>query len=259
MNNSRGLVREVVGTLIIMAILAIVLVLGILTYLGLTVYVARAQTAELMSVTVTIPIDTVVEGDPGSSEVVATLTPADLDAEPGWICDLVGFGDNGESTHPDTNAIITSNGDQVVIPDWERAANTRTAATNGTLTLGATITIAIQVGEDRIASGGLEVQFTCNPPTTTTIGSAPTTQPTATTSTTTGVTTPSPTAPPATTTTLSEPPVGGVPAGGGACADGACNGSLSPLTTWLLIGVALLLISGLAWAAIAATHKAYTG
>ncbi|KKL63763.1 hypothetical protein LCGC14_2171880, partial [marine sediment metagenome] len=100
----------------------------------------------------------------GYTENVLVLTPADIEAEPGWICELVGFGDNGESTHPDTNAHISSNGDSVSILDWERVANTRTEATNGTLTLGANITIAIQVGEDGVASGGLEIQFTCNPP-----------------------------------------------------------------------------------------------
>ena len=218
--------------------------------------VGAQEGPELLSVTVTIDIDTIVRGDLGYTEVVRTLTPADLDAEPGWVCTLVGFGDNGKSTHPDTNAFIGSNGDVVIIPDWERAANTRTAATNGTLTLGSTITVAIQVGGDRVASGGLEIQFTCNPPGQPTTTTTPTTVPTPPTPSPTTTTTsveaapPPTTAPPATPTTLSEPPVGGVPAGGGACADGSCS-SLSPLQTWILIGVVWSLLAGLAWAVIA--------
>ena len=134
---------------------------------------------------------------------------------------------------PDSNAIATSNGDSVTIPDWERAADTRTPATNGTLTLGATVVISIQVGADGVASGGLEIQFTCNPPVsppTTTITSAP--EPSTTTTTV--------DEPPATTTTLSPPPVGGVPAGGGSEA----IASVSDVATQL--GVALLVIGAVA-------------
>ena len=230
-------------------LLIMLVITGVVIGMLLTIVVTRAEAQEIaqQSVTVTIPIDTVVKGDPGYTEIVATLTPADLDAEPGWICNLVGFGDNGESTHPDTNAIVSSNGDVVIIPDWERAANTRTAATNGTLTLGTTVTIAIQVGPHKIASGGLEIQFTCNPPgqqTTTTTSSVPES-----TTTTTQATTPAPstTVPSVTPTTLSEPPVGGVPAGFGSCADGACD-DLSPVATWIWIAILLPAGGLLVWA-----------
>jgi len=187
---------------------------------------AFAQVQESHPVSATVDINTIVRGDPGYTETVKMLTPFDLDAEPGWVCDVVGFGDNGESTHPDTNAIVSSNGDSVIILDWERVANTRTEATNGTLTLGATITVAIQVGEDRVASGGLEIRFTCNPQqpppiTTTTSSTLPESSTTLPPETTTTVGSPSTTLP--VTTTTEPPPINGIDTGGGACAGGACT------------------------------------
>ena len=227
--------------LIVVAVFGVILAVVVF---GFAVSVA-AQVEESHPVSATVDIDTIVRGDPGYTEVVKTLTPADLEAEPGWICELVGFGDNGESTHDGTNAHISSNGDSVSILDWERVANTRTEATNGTLTLGANITIAIQVGEDGVASGGLEIQFTCNPP--------PTEPPLTTTTSTTlppptvdSTTTTSTTGPPLVTTTTTPPPINGVDTGGGACADGACEGfRLTPLETWLSIA-AMAALAGLA-------------
>ncbi len=232
--------------LIVVAVFGVILAVVVF---GFAVSVA-AQVEEAHPVPVTVDIETIVRGDSGYTENVLMLTPADVEAEPGWICDLVGFGDNGDSTHDGTNAHISSNGDSVSILDWERVANTRTEATNGTLTLGANITIAIQVGEDGVASGGLEIQFTCNPPgqppptTTTTASPEPST-------TTTTVPPTTDTTEPPTVTTSSSIPIG-VPSGVGpvgSCADGACEGfRLTPLETWLLLPAMLALSVGLAGA-----------
>ncbi len=244
----------------------LLVILGMLIGALLTVVAteARAQVKESGPVTVTVDVETIVRGAPGHTENVLMLTPADIEAEPGWICELVGFGDNGESTHADTNAHISSNGDSVSILDWERVANTRTEATNGTLTLGANITIAIQVGEDGVASGGLEIQFTCNPPgqpppTTTTPPPEPSTTTTSVTPPTSvtvpPVTTTTTTVPGATTTTTEPPPINGIDTGGGACADGSCDGSLSPLFTWALLVMVSGWAVGLVWAFMRAWSK----
>ncbi len=54
-------------------------------------------------------------------------------------------------------------------------------------------------------------------------------------------------------------PIDGVDTGGGACADGACNGGLSPLLTWTLIGVVWMLLAGLAWAFIHGATRRHDG
>ncbi len=235
--------------LIVVAVFGVILVAVVF---GFAVAVAAGQVEESHPVSATVDIDTIVRGDPGYTEVVKTLTPADLEAEPGDVCELVGFGDNGESTHDGTNAHISSNGDSVSILDWERVANTRTEATNGTLTLGATITIAIQVGADKVASGGLEIRFTCNPPgqpppTTTTTSTQP--EPSPSTTTTAPPTTSSSTTStvPSVTTTTTPPPINGIETGGGACADGGCDGfRLTPLESWvaLLAALGLVVVGG---------------
>ena len=207
--------------------------LALLAFTALLAAKAQAQTAP-ESVTVTVDIDTRSTGAPGTIDPLLTLTPADLEAEVGWMCGLVVFGDNGRSTHPDTNIIITSNGDSVTALDVERVANSRTPAFNGTLTLGPSIVISRQVGPDEIASGGLEIQFTCSNQPTTTTTSTTLTEPPATTTTTatTGTTTTS--APPVTTITVPAPT--GVNTGGGS-ADGS---------GWILAAIVIAVLAGAA-------------
>jgi hypothetical protein len=76
------------------------------------------------------------------------------------------------------------------------------------------IIVAVQIGEDKVFSGGFRLVGPCGlPPTPTTTTTMP------------GATT--------TTSTTTPPPVDGINTGGGACADGACDG----LPVWMLPAV----------------------
>ena len=219
----------------------------LITLIAATVLITTAVRAQ----DVELPIDTIYRGDPGEIIHVATI-PAD----PGVECVAVLESRNNESMHP--------NNDILVGPVTFTNVETGTFAAAGlTFTATGPIDVAVRLGGDGVFSAGFTLEVTCNPPTTTT------TETPSTTSTVPNVTTTA--APPAvTTTTLSPPPVGGIDTGGGACADDSCanqvlasaelaeetTGSLSPLVTWLLIGVVWLFTAGLAWAFIAgATRK----
>ena len=194
---------------------------------AIVVLVALAAQAQ----DVDLPIDTVYRGDPGDIIPVATV-PAD----PGVHCVAELEGHNNRSIHPDSDILVGP----VTFTNVENGTFQAAALT---FTTTGPINVMVRLGADGVFSAGFTLEVTCNPPESTT-----TTQPD-TTPTTDASTPPTVTTPPATTTTLSEPPVGGISTGGGACADGACDGwSLSPLQTWTLIGVAWSLLAGLAWA-----------
>jgi len=149
-------------------------------------------------VTVIIPLETIVRGDPG--EILPVRDPisvSELDAEPGWFCNVTVIAGNGDSEHDGTNLIIGSNGDQVIALDVEATAGGVTEAV-GTLTLGEIVTFDGQLGEDGVLSAGMNVVFECfeeRPPLSTT--TTTTTEPPGSTTTT---TTTEP--PPSTTTTM---------------------------------------------------------
>jgi hypothetical protein len=116
--------------------------------------VARAQQQPLFG----IPVDTVVYGDPGSVKVISTqAVGAGLVGEE---CAVFGDAENNDSVHPNSDLIISSNGDFVLIPDVERLGNGHTDA-NGTLTLGPQLTISVRLGPDGVFSGGLTVTIAC--------------------------------------------------------------------------------------------------
>ena len=170
-------------------------------------------------VTVIIPLETIVRGDPGEILPVRDPIPvSELNAEPGWFCNVAVIAGNGESEHDGTNLIIGSNGDEVTAFNVEATAGGITKAA-GTLTLGETVTFDGQLGEDKVLSAGMSVVFECfeeRPPSSTTTtttteppGSTTTTtttprETTTTTSTTTTIpnSTTTTTVPPSSTTTL---------------------------------------------------------
>ncbi len=201
--------------------------------------VAQAQTAELQPMTVTIPIDDIQRGDPGELFLVATEPlPEGID------CAGTLKTNNNESQHPDTNIIMVS-ATTATIFDVEVASYEARALAlrSGVFESNGMVDVYVQIGEDEVSSTGFDLVIDCGGTTTTTTV-PPTTS-------TTGPTTDT-TTPPTVTTSSSIPT--GIPSGLGPVGDDG----LSPLTTWLLIGVAFLFISGLAWAAIASTHKAHT-
>ena len=218
----------------------------LITLIAATVLITTAVRAQ----DVELPIDTIYRGDPGEIIHVATI-PAD----PGVECVAVLESRNNESMHP--------NNDILVGPVTFTNVETGTFAAAGlTFTATGPIDVAVRLGGDGVFSAGFTLEVTCNPPTTTTAPpeSSPSTTTTPTpvpsTTTTTGSVTTS--LPSATPTTLSEPPVGGVDTGGGACANHGC-GSLSPLVTWVLIGVIWVSLAGLAWAFIAGGNRSRDG
>lgn len=108
-----------------------------------------------------IPLDTVVQGAPGSEHLLATVpvAPADVGRE----CTVVAEGTNNESVHPNTDLLVRSGGDEVVAFDVERAPNVITEA-SGTLVLGPDLSVTVRLGPDGVFSGGLVVTVECEPP-----------------------------------------------------------------------------------------------
>lgn len=225
-------------------------------YVVLIVLGVALIAAALQPMTITIPITTVLRGEPGTLFLVGEA-PAPAGAE--CVAELEGR--NNKSTHPDSDILVGP----VTFTDVE---NGTFQAAGLTFISDGTNRVYVRLGADGVFSAGFLLEVTCNPPTTTTT----TTEPIASTSSTT--TTPTPQPPTTTTTavfvttsmpsvtttpsTLSPPPEGGIETGGGACDDGACDGSLSPLLTWIGIGAVWFALSGLAWAAIAYPRKGDT-
>lgn len=199
--------------------------------------VAYGQETTPQGMTVEIPIETTLRGDPGELFAVG-----EAPAAVGVQCVAELEGRNNESVHPDSDILV----EPITFTDVE---NGTFQAAGLTFISDGTNQVFVRLGADGVFSAGFLLEVTCNPPneTTTTVpGVTTTTVSTSTTPPTTAVTT-TPTLP-VTPTTLSSPPVGGVDTGGGACADGACDDSLSPVTTWLLISGTLVASSGLVWA-----------
>jgi hypothetical protein len=127
---------------------------------------------------ITIPVETVVRGEPGSVHLVAEAsTPA---ANVGATCPGTVTVTNQRSENPNSDLIITSAEKSVTVPDVEvEAFASRT--TTFTLTLGPTIDVSVRLGPNRVFSGGLSVVIDCAPPpTTTTIAPTTTAGPTTT-------------------------------------------------------------------------------
>lgn len=204
--------------------------------IALIAAVTLIATAAWSQTTVEIPIETIFKGDPGDLFAIG-----EAPAPAGTQCVAELEGHNNESIHPDSDILVGP----ATFTDVE---NGTFQAAGLAFTSDGVNQVYVRLGADGVFSAGFLLEVTCNPPntTTTTNTATPTTtlpQP----STTVAEPPPTTVTPPATTTT-SPPPVGGIDTGYGACADGACDGSLSPLVTWLLIGVALPMVGGLIWA-----------
>ncbi len=140
------------------------------------------------------------------------------------------------SEHPETDILVGP----VVFTDVEHGDS---MAAGLTFTATGPVNVALRIGSDGVSSGGFLVEVSCNPPTTTT--SSPNTSVP---STTIAITTTTD-GPSVTLTTLSLPPVGGVDAGYGSCADGACDPFDWGWGEAFLIVGALIASAGLVWAA----------
>ena len=169
--------------------------------------------------TIEIFVDGVVRGQPGDVVRVYPIAP-ETGAVPenliGATCSGTASTANNASAHDDNDFHLTSGTSTASIFDWE-AVPGATTSMSGTLVLGPTITIDLELGSPT-SSGGVLVVLTCAQPppeetTTTTTTTVTTPPPIVTTTTTT-------TAPPPGETTTVPPPEGGVAAGGGGTAGG---------------------------------------
>jgi hypothetical protein len=124
---------------------------------GLITMLAAPASAQEVP-TIVIPINTTVKGDPGSVHQLATqAVPAELQ---GTACTASSTSQNQTSVHPGSNLTITSGSDSVVLLDVE-AVPGGTVTASGTLTMGPTIVVSLQLGPDGVFSGGVTVTITC--------------------------------------------------------------------------------------------------
>ncbi len=214
-------------------IMAGALMLLVAVIVGFALAGAEAQETRLE-----VDVDTVHRGDPGE-----LFFEGSYNAEAGEECvATLESVTNNESIHPGNDLIVGPvTFTNIESGSFEAAGIAFIADGPGD--------VMVRLGADGVFSAGFTLEVTCNPPTTTTQppeSSTTTTLtiPPTTTTTTNGVTTSIPSA----TTTTTPPPINGVDTGGGACADGACEGSLSPLATWLTMLAVFALATGSAWA-----------
>jgi hypothetical protein len=134
--------------------------LGVVAFAVVTGFVSLPASAQGEPV-LEIPVDTVVQGAPGSEHLLATVAVAPEDV--GRECGVVVEGVNNESAHPNTDLLVRSGGGEVVALDVEREPNVTTEAT-GTLVLGTDVSVFVRLGPDGVFSGGLVVTVECVPP-----------------------------------------------------------------------------------------------
>ncbi len=143
----------------------------------------------------TIPVNGVSWGNPGSSQLVAsTGVPADLI---GKNCAVIGTSGNGSSIHPGNDLVIVSGDESIVISDFEDTGNA-IHRVSSVRTLGTSVEVYLRFGQDGVSSGGVTVSIAdCvepAPATTTTMPAPATTvAPTTAAPTTAAPTTPAPT------------------------------------------------------------------
>lgn len=119
--------------------------------------VVMGPMALAQSLDIVIPIDTVAR----SSGVLATEpVPPELQ---GTTCNVTASAENQSSVHPDSNLIIASDSDSITLLDVEREPGAVTT-TSESLTLGADITVSLEIGPDGIFSGGITLVVSCEAP-----------------------------------------------------------------------------------------------
>ncbi len=114
--------------------------------------------ASAQSSTFEFGIDGVVRG---ANDSVTLVLSVDVDpAFVGLECTFTETTTNNESTHPDTDLILESNGSRIEILDVESESSSVSVG-SGSLVLGETIDVSVRLGEDRVASGGFVVLVDC--------------------------------------------------------------------------------------------------
>jgi hypothetical protein len=105
-----------------------------------------------------VDVDRVVENTPGS---VNELTTVDVDpAFVGLECTVTATARNNQSVHENSDLLITSGTASIVVADVERGPEAVSVG-GGTLVLGATLTVEVQLGVDGVFSGGVDLSVDC--------------------------------------------------------------------------------------------------
>jgi len=117
--------------------------------------------AEAADVTIFIQIDGVNRGDKGEIVEVATV-----DVDPGLVGTRCSAGsvatEAGGSEHPNNDYILSSAGTSAEILDFEAISGAEVSML-GAITLGASITVHLRLGPNRVTSGGFLITLTCTP------------------------------------------------------------------------------------------------
>ncbi len=115
-----------------------------------------------------LPSGSVHSGAEGDVFEVAVFNPPVV-----GLCDVAVETENNPSIHLETDLIISTRGQAILVPSIEDAPG-QTTVTAGVL-FGRTATVLLRLGPDGIASGGITLQLECEdpPPVTTTTTTAP--------------------------------------------------------------------------------------
>jgi hypothetical protein len=123
---------------------------------------------------IVVSIDSVAFGDEGDR------IPISEQAVPAELVGATCTGDltvtNNESAHNGNNLIITTGGVETPVPDVEAEENL-TLEISGSIVLGDTLTVEMELGPGGVTSGGLTLTLDCTPVTTTTLPEAQPEQP----------------------------------------------------------------------------------
>lgn len=107
-------------------------------------------------VIIDIPITTRKSG-PGDH----LLASQDVTQYSGLTCTVSAQAENQSSVHPGNDLTVESGGDSVVLEDVEGVAGGSTSA-SGTLVLGNTVTVTLNMGPDNSFSAGMNVSLDCD-------------------------------------------------------------------------------------------------
>lgn len=110
---------------------------------------------------VDIPLDAVADGDKGDIEVL--LERAVAKTIQGNEAKVTFTSDNDDSVHIGSNLVLESDDKEIVLEDIE-GEKAKVTESTAALTLGSTLAISIELGDDGVFSGGgnLQLEFTCS-------------------------------------------------------------------------------------------------
>jgi hypothetical protein len=110
---------------------------------------------------ISVPVNTIVRGDVGSTHILAEK---DVDQELiGMVCSVNATAENQGSVHPGNNIVVSSGDGSVKLVNVEREANGITNAERK-LAMSSDLTVTLVLGEDKVFSGGMNVNLKCEKP-----------------------------------------------------------------------------------------------